>query len=313
MYKITERQIIGIIFQYLAEVIDGSWVGNLSLPIDSDQASEEYAWLGASPAMREWIGGRQAKGLLENQFKITNKKYEATVEILCDWLRRDKTGQVMQRVAQLAGRANTHWARLLSSLIIDGESSVCYDGQFFFDTDHAEGSSGTQSNDIAITVSGLPVVAPAGTAAAPSPQTMQYCIIKAIAQMLGIKDDQGEPMNEDARKFIVMTPISLWIPAKNALAMPHKATGESTQLALDDFEITVAGNARLNWTTKFAAFRADGPNKPFIRQEEVPLKVTAKAEGSELEFDDDKHHYGVWASRSAGYGFWQSSCLVTMS
>lgn len=313
MYKITERQIIGMIFQYLADVIDGSWVGNLSMPFDSDQASEEYPWLGASPAMREWIGGRNAKGLRENNFSIINKKYEATLEILCDWLRRDKTGQVRQRVSQLAQRANTHWASLLSTLILGGPSTVCYDGQYFFDTDHSEGSSGAQDNDISIDISAL-AAATHGTVTAPSPEEMQQCIIQAIAQMLGFKDDQAEPMNEDARKFIVMVPISLWIPARNAVGMALKGYGESTQLDLRDFNLTVAGNARLtSWTDEFAVFRADGANKPLIRQEEVPLKVTAKAEGSELEFDEDKHQYGVWASRNVGYGFWQSSCLVTMT
>lgn len=312
MYKITERQIIGMIFQFLADVIEKSWVGSLSMPFDSDQASEEYAWLGASPAMREWIGGRQAKGIRENNFSITNKKYESTVEILCDWLRRDKTGQVRQRIMQLAARANTHWASLLSTLIINGEATDCYDGQYFFDTDHSEGDSGTQNNDISVDISTL-AAAVHGTTTAPSPEEIQQCIIQGIAQMLGIKDDQGEPMNEDARKFIVMVPISLWIPARNAVGMALKGYGESTQLDLRDFNITVAGNARLSsWTTKLAVFRADGANKPLIRQEEIPLKVTAKAEGSELEFDEDKHQYGVWASRNVGYGFWQSSCLVTM-
>jgi phage major head subunit gpT-like protein len=312
MYKITERQIIGMIFQYLAEVIDGSWVGDLSMPFDSDQASEEYAWLGASPAMREWIGGRHAKGLTENSLTITNKKFEATMEILGDWLRRDKVGQIRQRVAQIAARANTHWASLLSTLVLNGPSSVCYDGQYFFDTDHSEGSSGTQDNDLSITIAGLPA-AVHGSVTNPSPEEMQQCIIQAIAAMMGFKDDQGEPMNEDARKFIVMVPISLWIPARNAVGMALKGYGESTQLDLRDFNISVAGNARLSsWTDEFAVFRADGANKPLIRQEEVPLKVTAKAEGSEMEFDEDKHQYGVWASRNVGYAFWQSSCLVTM-
>lgn len=313
MYKITERQIIGMIFSYIAEIIDGSWVGNLSMPFDSDQASEEYAWLGASPAMREWIGGRQAKGLNENALSIRNKKFEATVEILCDWLRRDKTGQVMQRIMQLAQRANTHWARLLSTLILNAAATTCYDGQYFFDTDHSEGSSGTQDNDLSIDISALPCTTH-GSTTVPSPEEMQQCIIQAIAAIMGFLDDQAEPMNEDASSFIVMTPISLWIPAKNALGMKLKGAGESSQLDISDFNISVVGNARLStWTEQFAVFRADGANKPLIRQEEVPLQVSAKAEGSELEFDEDKHQYGVWASRNVGYGFWQSSCLVTMT
>ena len=253
-----------------------------------------------------------AKGLRENALTIANKKFEATIEILCDWLRRDKTGQVRQRVMQLAQRANTHWAKLLSTLIIGGEAATCYDGQYFFDTDHSEGDSGTQSNDLSIDISALPA-AVHGSTTAPSPEEMQQCIIQAVAAILGFLDDQGEPMNEDAKNFIIMAPISLWIPARNALSMALKGYGETTQLELKDFSLTPAGNARLTWTAQFAVFRADGANKPLIRQEEVPLQVSAIAEGSELEFKEDKHEYGVWSSRNVGYGFWQSACLVTMT
>jgi len=56
-------------------------------------------------------------------------------------------------------------------------------------------------------------------------------------------------------------------------------------------------NARLTWTTKFALFRADGPTAAFIRQEEESIKVAAIAEGSELEFNNDVHRYGVKAMR----------------
>lgn len=313
MYKITERQIIGMILSGIAEVIDGSWVGALSMPMDSDQASEEYGWLGATPAMREWIGGRHAKGLSENSLTIRNKKFEATLEILCDWLRRDKTGQITQRIAQLSQRCNTHWASLLSTLILNGGSGICYDGQYFFDTDHSEGSSGTQSNALSIDISAL-ATAIHGTTTAPSPEELQQCILQAIAAIIGFKDDQGEPMNEDARDFIVMCPVSLWLAAKNAVGMPAKGYGEASQLDLRDFTITPVGNARLtSGTAIFDVFRADGSLKPLIRQEEVPLQVSAVAEGSPLEFDEDKHRYGIMASRNVGYGYWQSACQVTMT
>jgi phage major head subunit gpT-like protein len=313
MYQITERQIIGMIFQYLSEVIDGSWVGNLSMPFTSNQASEEYAWLGASPAMREWVGERLAKGLSESSLTIRNRKFESTVEILGDWLRRDQTGQIEQRIQQLAARANTHWASLLSALIVAGTATACYDGQYFFDTDHSEGDSGTQNNDITVDISGVPASVH-GVVTAPSIEEMQASILTGIAAMLGFKDNQGEPMNEDARSFVVMTPVSLWMAARNAASMAYKGAGESSQMDLRDFNIQIVGNARMTtWTDEFAIFRADGANRPLIRQEETPLQVTAIAEGSELEFKEDKHQYGVWASRNVGYGFWQSACLVTMT
>ena len=52
---------------------------------------------------------------------------------------------------------------------------------------------------------------------------------------------------------------------------------------------------------------------PFIRQQEMPVQVDAIAEGSELEFNEKKHHYGVSASRNVGYGYWQHACLLQMT
>lgn len=39
--------------------------------------------------------------------------------------------------------------------------------------------------------------------------------------------------------------------------------------------------------------------------------MSAIAEGSELEFKERKHHYGVKAIRNVGYGYWQRACLTT--
>ena len=39
--------------------------------------------------------------------------------------------------------------------------------------------------------------------------------------------------------------------------------------------------------------------------------MDAIAEGSELEFREKKHQYGVKAMRNVGYGYWQRACLVT--
>ena len=135
---------------------------------------EEYAWLGQVPAMRQWIGGRDAKGLPEYNFTIRNVHYEATLDFLVRDLRRDKTGQCLTRIRELATRANAHWASLLSTLILNGASTDCYDGEYFFDTDHSEGSSGNQSNDISVDISELPVPSDSqGSTTAPSVPEMQ--------------------------------------------------------------------------------------------------------------------------------------------
>jgi phage major head subunit gpT-like protein len=276
----------------------------------SDQESETYKWLGQAPAMREWVGGRHAKGFRENGIVIANKKFEATLEVPVDWLRRDKTGQLMVRIDELAGRTVTHWQKLLSDLIAAGEASGCYDGQYFFDTDHAEGGSGTQSNDITVDISAVPASVHC-SATMPSTEEIREMILQGAQTILGFVDDQGEPMNEMARDFVVMVPTPWWSRAAAAISNPVVGGGDTNVMTnLDGFAFSMATNPRLAWTDKLAVFRADGAVKPFILQEEEGVTVSAVAEGSELEFHEDKHEYGVKALRNVGYGYWQHGCLV---
>lgn len=310
---LSSRAIIGRYYQRLEQNPGLEWINALSNYFTSDQESETYRWLGQIPVMREWIGGRQAKGFRENGLTIENKHFEATLELLVRELKRDKTGQVMVRVDELADRTNAHWAKLISELIANGESRVCYDGQYFFDEAHAEGDSGSQSNSLTIDISGLPVEVH-GSVATPSVEEMQLSILQCVQALFGFKDDQGEPLNENAREFLVMVPVPMWHVAKAATAAPVVTHGQTNIIqVMDAISLKVAPNPRLPWTDKFAVFRTDGSIKPIIRQEEEPVTLKAIAEGSELEFNEDKHHYGVDTWRNAGFGFWQYACLANLT
>lgn len=303
--SLSSRAIIGEFYARLDQDLGNTWIPGVSREFSSNQESETYKWLGMAPAMREWIGGRQPRGFRANGITIENKRYEATLEVTMDEIRRDKTGQVMARVQELAERTNAHWASLLTSLIVAGESTACYDGQFFFDTDHAESDSGSQSNDITNDIT---------TTTAPTASEMQNSILLATQAILGFKDDTGEPMNENAREFLVMIPVPYLAATAMALGATVIAQSSNNIMALGSlggFAYRMAVNPRLSWTTKFALFRTDGPVSALIRQSEEGVTVDALAEGSEEEFKNDRHLYGVKARRNVGYGYWQKACLVT--
>lgn len=304
---LSSRDIIGSFLMRLSQAVGAEWINPLSMLFQSSQESETYKWLGMAPAMREWVGGRNAKGFRENGITIDNLEFEATMEVLVKELRRDKWGQILIRINEMADRTNAHWAKLLSQLIINGESTVCYDGQYFFDTDHSEGDSGSQSNDIG---------ASASSPTAPTAAEMETAIFAAIAKILSFKDDQGEPLNDGANAFHVMVPVPFLGASMAAVKSGTIVDGSGSRqntLAASGFSLTVGVNPRLTWTTKIATFRTDGNVKPFIRQEEEPVKIDSISEGSELEFNENKHHYGVKATRNVGYGYWQHACLTTFS
>lgn len=305
MYALlTSRAIIGEIYNRL-NTADDSWVMRYAMKVSSRQAIETYGWLGMVPAMREWIGGRDPKKLREFTWAVTNKDFEGTLEVLVSELRRDQSGQLMIRIGEFARRALSHPAKLMTAKIVDGPAAACYDGQYFFDIDHSEGASGSQDND---------KTSAAATGTSPTTQEMRDAILGCIQAILGFKDDQGEPMNDGARTFEVMVPITYWAAALSAVGLPVLGGGEVNLLAnIDGFTIKVQPNARLTWTDKFAVFRTDGDTKPFILQEEQPLNVSAIAEGSELEFREKKHWYGVDWIGNVDYGFWQHGCLHTFT
>jgi phage major head subunit gpT-like protein len=314
MSLLSSRSVIGEFHAHLEQDAGQHWMHQISMLFQSSQESETYAWLGQTPSMQEWIGGRKAKGLHVEAMTIRNIHFEATLEVALRDKRLDKTGQLLLRIQELALRTNAHWAKLLTALIAEGETGLCYDGHYFFDTQHQEGKSAVQSNRVVIPLSSLPLDdAERGTPTAPSAKAMKTLILKGVQTILGFKDDQEEPMNENASQFLVMVPTSLMDVTHAAIASPVLSGAETNELAVSrNFGLDYVVNARLPWADKFALFRSDGAVAPFIRQEETPVDIKTIAEGSELEFNEDKHRYGVDCWRNVGYGYWQKACLIQL-
>ena len=165
----------------------------------------------------------------------------------------------------------------------------------------------------AVDISALPCQVH-GTTTLPSVEEMQLALAKGVVQIASFKDDQGEPMSEDASSFMAMVPMSLMNVAMQAVATPMQVAASQTALEAlkQNFSISVVPNVRLaSWTDKLSLFRTDSSIKSFIRQEETAVNLKVKGEGSEFEFDNDAHQYGIDTWRNVGYGYWQNSCLIT--
>lgn len=299
------RQIIGRYYERF-EKAQALWLPKISMKMDSDQESETYRWLGQVPRLREWIGGRQAKGLRDNGFTIENKTFEGTLRIPLADIRRDKTGQIMTRVEEMADSAANHPVELAATLINNGASSPCYDGQYFFDTDHSEGVSGQQSNKITVDISALPVGADFhGTTTDPSVSEMVKAILQSIQNMYGLKDDQGRAINRTIREFTVITPVNLWSAGLGAETMSMLAKGESNLLQNTKFNVDVYAEPELTATDTFYTFASGGAVAPFIHQIEEEMTTSYLGYGSEFEHVNDAHEFGVKKVENMGYGLWQ--------
>lgn len=113
----------------------------VAMQVPSTGKSVDYKWLGDFPMMKEWLGDRVIKDLSAFKYEIENKSYEATIEVDRDEIDDDQIGVYTPMIQGLAQGAKVHPDVLVFALLKLGFATLCYDGQYFFDTDHPVGDS----------------------------------------------------------------------------------------------------------------------------------------------------------------------------
>ena len=118
--------------------------------VPSNTGQNEYGWLGEIEGMREWVGDRQLKDMSTSSYVIKNRKFETTIEVKGDDIDDDNVGIYSFRFRNLGRAAAAHPNELVFGALKAGFNTNCYDGQFFFDTDHprldAAGNPTTYAN-----------------------------------------------------------------------------------------------------------------------------------------------------------------------
>jgi phage major head subunit gpT-like protein len=108
----------------------------IAMVAPSTTAKETYGWLGQSTGFSEWLGDRQIQNLQAHDYTIKNKDFENTVKIPRNDIEDDSYGVYTPVIAQLGQDAKVHPDELCFGLLKAGFATACYDGQYFFDTDH---------------------------------------------------------------------------------------------------------------------------------------------------------------------------------
>jgi len=104
--------------------------------VPSSSASNTYGWLGQFPTLREWVGDRVLKDMAAQAYQIQNRLYEGTVAVKRTDIEDDNVGIYTPLFAEMGRTAATHPDQLVFGLLKTAHTTTCYDGQFFFDTDH---------------------------------------------------------------------------------------------------------------------------------------------------------------------------------
>ena len=260
--------------------------------VPSSSGQNDYTWLSKFPKMIKWIGDKAIKQLEAFKYTVVNNDWEATVEVDRNDIEDDNLG-IYGPQAQMAGfSARQLPDEIVSDLKNNGFANLCYDGQYFYDTDHPVGEAKTSTANKATTA----LSAATAAAAAASYGAARIAI-------MSFKDDEGRPL--------ALVPDTLEVPP--ALEITGRRLVEMERLA-DDSPNPYKGtaklvvNPRLTSTTAWFLHVTSMPVKPFVYQErKAPNFVEQTDPQLDNVFMRKKFRFGAEARAAGGYAFWQMS------
>jgi phage major head subunit gpT-like protein len=270
-------------------------------PVQSTGADEKYAWLGGLPSVREWLGDRVFNELRASDFVLSNKLWEDSILVPKTNIDDDRMGLYDAMFENLGQRAALHPDKLLMQAIVAGESTACHDGQFFFDTDHSWGDSGTQDNDL---------TGAAATGTQPTEAEFKAAFEACVAAMLGFKDDRGEPLNQptvgQVNDLMVLVPVAYYAVAIKAITAAIIGNNSNVQV----WTPRIVASPFLTSGAKFYTFYTGSPLKPFVFQAREPLSRQKKGH-DDIETKDVK--FMTQARYNVGYLAWWNAVLYTFT
>ncbi len=113
-----------------------SQYGRVAMTVPSTTTSNTYGWLKDMPEIREWVGDRYIHNLEGTGYAIENKDFELTIGVNRNAIEDDNIGIYTPFFQQMGERAAKYPDKLVFSLLKRGFDTLCFDGQYFFDTDH---------------------------------------------------------------------------------------------------------------------------------------------------------------------------------
>lgn len=240
---------------------------NLCTIVPSTGKDEQYGWIGSLPGVREWLGDRVFHELRAANFVLENKLWEDSLQIEKTDLADDRMGLYNMAFPQLGEEAALHPDQLLFETIIGAGAQACFDSQYFFDTDHSWGDSGTQSNKLTYA---------AATGTTPTVDEFKAAYRAAVAALLGFKNDNGKPFYRPTigrlSDLTLLVPLALRDIAIDAIE--SNILANSTNVVIDKPNIVCS--AFYTDSASFDLYYTGGRVKPFVFQARDPISRQMK-------------------------------------
>jgi len=269
-----------------------TWWQEFGTEIPSGAKQNVYGWVAQRTLMREWVGPRVAVNLTEHDYTLSNKPYEATIELDRDEIEDDNLGLFTTvTIPQLAQAAKKHPDQLIKTMLQSASFAgpLAFDGLSFFNAAHPTFFGGsTYSNVFAATA-----------LTADNFNT----VWAAMASYVG---EDGEPLGVMPNLLIVPPQLKRTALEIMNASITAKVFGANTAAAAIDnvlkgwAEVLVIPEFA-NAPTRWYVADVSKPIKPVIVQNRrADQFVTRDMPTDPKVFDQRKFTYGVDSRRNVG-------------
>jgi len=256
----------------------------IAMQVPSATSQNDYSWLGEVPGMKEWVDERTIEDLKAWDYTIKNKDWESTIGVDRNTIEDDQLGIINPRIQGLADAARTHPDQLVFQLLDTGFDEVCFDGQYFFDTDHPLEDGSTQSNKITTAFG-------------------ETGFQEALVLIRKMKGWTGRALNINGPFTLVVSPQDE-VEALKLATNSKLANGEDNPYKALIKEVIVRADIT---DGRWFLLCTNKPIKPLILQMRKQPEFVAQDDPtkSETVFMRKKFLYGVDARYNVGFGLYQ--------
>lgn len=300
---LINAQNLGSVFKNLVAAFNKAFSAPARKPIwekiatlvPSTTKENDYAWIGAFPRLKEWLGDKSVKNLSAYEYSLKNRDFEATVAVKRNDVEDDNLGAYGVQAQDIGDSAAIWPDTLVTELLNSGEAAKCYDGKAFFAANHPGvdkdgkktlyANKGTEKLDASTLAGAL-----AGFGAAKT-------------KMAAFRDDAGKLLG--IRPTVLVVPTALEDTANLLMnsdklddGKPNPYKGAAEVVVVPELDDPAA------WYLMDCSRRL----KPLIfQQRKKPVFVKQTSEESDAVFSRAEFLYGCEARGAAGFGLWQQA------
>lgn len=104
-----------------------------------------FGFLTELPLFRKWVGERQKKRLNTGSYSVKVEDYEFSYLVHKNDIKYDRNGVIAMHMSAAGVAQRRFPEKLINDLQAAGKTTLCHDGQYFYDTDHPNSLNGSGS------------------------------------------------------------------------------------------------------------------------------------------------------------------------